>query len=167
MSLLKLISCNPFVSPCKNSLIVDWRDQSLPQIRSSWTELGQQSLVCYLFFTLFILFISWLDCGFAMHLLLLLVVNFWLLVAIDTCSTHHSLYWCEIWVRIHNTTKTTSKIIKTIFIPLNARNGSTHLVHILKLSIQPDLGQVSFLLHYSSDSKHGTKYYTFRNRKWG
>jgi len=25
---------------------VDWRDHSLPQIRSSWTELGQQSLVC-------------------------------------------------------------------------------------------------------------------------
>jgi len=26
---------------------MDWRDQSLPQIRSSWTELGQQSLVCF------------------------------------------------------------------------------------------------------------------------
>jgi len=25
---------------------VEWRDQSLPHIRSSWTELGQQSLVC-------------------------------------------------------------------------------------------------------------------------
>jgi len=46
VSLLKLISCNSFVSLCKNSLIVDWRDQSLPQIRSSWTELVQQSLVC-------------------------------------------------------------------------------------------------------------------------
>jgi len=46
VSFLKLISCNPFVSLCKNSLIVDWRDQSLPQIRSSWTELSQQYLVC-------------------------------------------------------------------------------------------------------------------------
>jgi len=26
VSLLKLTSCNPFVSLCKNSLIVDWRD---------------------------------------------------------------------------------------------------------------------------------------------
>ena len=47
MSLLKLISCNPFVSLCKNSLIVDWRDQSLPQSRSSWTELGEHFLVCF------------------------------------------------------------------------------------------------------------------------
>jgi len=47
MSLLKLISCNPFVSLFKNSLIVDWRDQSLPQSRSSWTELGNHFLVCF------------------------------------------------------------------------------------------------------------------------
>jgi hypothetical protein len=47
VSLLKLISCNPFVSLCKNSLIVDWRDQSLPQSRSSWTELGEHFLVCF------------------------------------------------------------------------------------------------------------------------
>ena len=49
MSLLKLISCNLFVFLCKNSLIVDWRDQSLPQSRSSWTELGNHLLVCLLF----------------------------------------------------------------------------------------------------------------------
>ena len=47
MSLLKLISCNPFVSLFKNSLIVDWRDQSRPQSRSSWTELGNHFLVCF------------------------------------------------------------------------------------------------------------------------
>jgi len=47
MSLLKLISCNPFVSLFKNSLIVDWRDQSLPQSRSSWAELGNHFLVCF------------------------------------------------------------------------------------------------------------------------
>ena len=34
---------------CKNSLIVDWRDQSLPQSRSSWTELGNHFLVCFVF----------------------------------------------------------------------------------------------------------------------
>jgi len=47
VSLLKLTSCNPFVSLCKNSLIVDWRDESLPQSRSSWTELGEHFLVCF------------------------------------------------------------------------------------------------------------------------
>jgi len=47
VSLLKLTSCNSFVSLCKNSLIVDWRDQSLPQSRSSWTELGEHFLVCF------------------------------------------------------------------------------------------------------------------------
>jgi len=45
--LLKLTSCNPFVSLCKNSLIVDWRDQCLPQSRFSWTELGEHFLVCF------------------------------------------------------------------------------------------------------------------------
>jgi len=44
---LKLTSCNPVVSLCKNSLIVDWRDQSLPQSRSSWTKLGEHFLVCF------------------------------------------------------------------------------------------------------------------------
>jgi len=44
---MKLISYNPFVSLCKNSLIVDWRDQSLPQSRSSWTELSEHFLVCF------------------------------------------------------------------------------------------------------------------------
>jgi len=47
VSFLKLTSCNPFVSLCNNSLIVDWRDQSLPQSRSSLTELGEHFLVCF------------------------------------------------------------------------------------------------------------------------
>jgi len=57
-----LISFNPFISLCKNSLIVDWRDQSLPQIRSSWTELGEQSLVCLFHF--FLVFICLWFCDF-------------------------------------------------------------------------------------------------------
>jgi len=72
-------------------------------------------LCCYLFFsTLFILFILWLDCGFAMHLVsrldldcccLLVVIYIWLLVAIDTCST--TLNFIDVRFgfvdRIHNT----------------------------------------------------------------
>ena len=95
MRLLKLISCNPFVSFCKNSLIVDWRDQSLPrvcQVGPNWVNI---SWCCLFFSTLFILFILWLDCGFAMHLVSRLGLDyccclwlFWLLVAIDTCSTN-------------------------------------------------------------------------------
>ena len=65
MSLLKLISCNPFVSLCKNSLIVDWRDQSLPQSRSSWTELGNHLLVCLLFS-----FLLSYACGFELFTLI-------------------------------------------------------------------------------------------------
>jgi hypothetical protein len=65
VSLLKLISCNPFVSLCKNSLIVDWRDQSLPQSRSSWTELGNHLLVCVLFSSL----LSY-ACGFELFTLI-------------------------------------------------------------------------------------------------
>jgi len=57
-----LISCNPFISLCKNSLIVDWRDQSLLQSRSSWTELGEQSLVCL--FPFFLDFICLWFCAF-------------------------------------------------------------------------------------------------------
>jgi hypothetical protein len=62
VSLLKLISCNPFVSLCKNSLIVDWRDQSLPQSRSSWTELGEHFLVLLSFslLSLSCLFLGWI-----------------------------------------------------------------------------------------------------------
>jgi len=57
-----LISCNPFVSLCKNSLIVDWRDQSLLHSRSSWTELGEQSLMCL--FPFFFGFICLWFCAF-------------------------------------------------------------------------------------------------------
>jgi len=60
-----LISCNPFVSLCKNSLIVDWRDQSLLQSRSNWTELGEQSLVC-----LFPFFLAFYACGFVLFTLI-------------------------------------------------------------------------------------------------
>ena len=66
MNLLKLISCNPFVSLCKNSMIVEWRDQSLPHIRSSWTELDQQSLVCLFLSSLHLSF----ACGFVLFTLI-------------------------------------------------------------------------------------------------
>jgi len=56
VSLLKLIYCNPFVSLWKNSLIVDWRDQSLPHSRSSWTE-GKQSLMCLFLLSLYLLLV--------------------------------------------------------------------------------------------------------------
>ena len=65
MSLLKIISCNLFAYLCKNSLIVDWRDQSLPQSRSSWTELGKQ------FLGVFVSLLSLsLTCGFELFLLI-------------------------------------------------------------------------------------------------
>ena len=57
-----LISCNSFVSLCKKSLIVDWRDQSLPHIRSSWTKPSEQSLVCL--FPFFLAFICLWFCVF-------------------------------------------------------------------------------------------------------
>ena len=95
MSLFKLISCNSFVSLCKNSLIMDWRDQSLPQSNSSWTELGKQSLMCLFLFSLYLLivfmlftFIPRLDLG--LLLLLLLMVTL-ILVTTFLYSTHHCI----------------------------------------------------------------------------
>jgi len=43
------ISCNPFCNHFVRSVDSGLESCSLPQIRSYWTELGQQSLVCLLF----------------------------------------------------------------------------------------------------------------------
>jgi len=94
VSLLKLIFCNPIISLCMNSLIVDWRDQSPPEIRSSWTELGKH-FWCVCFSSLFI-FCLWF-CVFHLiprlnlgSLLLLMLVVTLILVTTFLCSTHHS-----------------------------------------------------------------------------
>jgi len=109
---LVLISCNPFVIFCKNFLIVDWRDQSLLQSRSSWTELGEQSLVClfpffhclwfYVFSLWFIYFRSRCCC-----LSLLIVCGYFNIgYHFPLLHTHHSLYWREVF-RPNFTTWTT------------------------------------------------------------
>ena len=85
---------------------MDWRDQSLLQSRSllDWTG-WTISWCCYIFFTLFILFMSWLDCGFAMHLIPRLGLDYccclWLFKLVIGCHwylLHESkFHWCEVW----------------------------------------------------------------------
>ena len=52
-----LISCNPFVISSEDLFDSGLESCSLPHIRSYWTELGQQSLVC-----LFLSFIAYPYC---------------------------------------------------------------------------------------------------------
>jgi hypothetical protein len=69
------------------------------------------SWCCYLFFTLFILFIPWMVCGFSMHsvyrLGLYCCCCLWLIWAVG-CHWYllheYKFHWCEvwIWVLIHN-----------------------------------------------------------------
>jgi len=77
---LKLITCTLLYIYVKNSFILDWRYQALPQ-SCCWTELGKHFLVCNsLFSTLFTLYILWFDRSFSIHLiprlLLILVIGF-------------------------------------------------------------------------------------------
>jgi len=91
-ALLKLNFCNFFVSLCKNSLIVDWRDQSLSrvgQVGPNWVNI----FWCVCFALLFI-FCLWF-CVFhfipRLHLCLLLLLFVVTLILVTTfLSTHHS-----------------------------------------------------------------------------
>ncbi|AES80523.1 transmembrane protein, putative [Medicago truncatula] len=49
----------------ENSLMVDWRDKSLPKSRSSWTELGKHFLVCLFLFSPYLF-----ACGFELFTLI-------------------------------------------------------------------------------------------------
>ena len=80
---------------------MDWRDQSLPHSRSSWTELGEHFFVCFVsllplsFAYGFVLFtlIPRLDLGAA---IVVIACVYFGIGYHFLCSTHHSLYWCEI-----------------------------------------------------------------------
>jgi len=102
-----LISCNPFVISLEDLFDSGLESCSLPQIRSYWAELGQQSLVC-----LFLSFIAYPYC-FCLCLWYCSTLGFrvvcWcccLKLFIHWLSLpllHTSLYfhWCD-FVRIHN-----------------------------------------------------------------